>query len=211
MPTHLLSLDALLAVLNSLENGHMTGHMTEQDLSSAGHKTPQTELSNSAGIIFTTSGASGGEEVTSSLLPLTSSELAGQKLVLSKSLSGTSGFRHSDSLPAMTLTEMRKISKSEEVVGDVATGRGKAASGRQVGVAMCQKEGAGSEDDVGMEIALPSSKELLQVRQRKKVQTNKSNNFVLYQGAARGEILRHNGWAWFGLSNTFTECFQSGY
>lgn len=169
MPTHLLSLDALLAILNGLENGHMTGHMTEQDMSSSGPKKPTTELSNSAGIIFTTSGASGGQEVTSSLLPQTSSELTGQKLALSKSLSGTSGFRHSDSLPAMTLTEMRKISKSEEVVGGLPIGRGKAASGRQVGVAMYQKEGVGSEDDGGMEMALPSSKELLRVRQRKKV------------------------------------------
>ena len=172
MPTHLLSLDALLAILNSLENGHMIDHMTEQDLSSLGQKkltSEQTELSNSAGIIFTTSSASGGQEMTSLLLPPTSTELTGQKLSLSKSLSVTSGFRHSDSLPAMTLTEMRKISKSEEVVGGVAGGRGKAASGRQVGVTMCQKEGAVSEDDGGMELALPSSKELLQVRQRKKV------------------------------------------
>lgn len=171
MPTHLLSLDALLAILHSLGNGHMTGHMIEQGVTTSGSKKSTNEpndLSSSAGIIFTTS-ASSGQDVTSSLTPMTSSELAGQKIAASKSLGASGGFRHSDSLPVMTLAEMKKISRSEEVVGGVAMGKGKSASGRQVGMAMCEEEGVAVDSEGGMELVVPSSKELLRVRQRKKV------------------------------------------
>ena len=174
MPTHLLSLDALLAIAYNLENDHMTSHMINQDTPTNANKpdSAQTELSNSAGIIFT---SSGGQEVMSSSLPSLpslppSAERSGQNLTISTSLSVTGELAHSDSLPAMTLTEMRRVSRSEEVVG-VGVGRAKSASGHQVGVAMCQQEGvASSKDDVGgVEMVLPSSKELLAVRQRKKV------------------------------------------
>ena len=178
MPTHLLSLDALLAILHHLENGHMTSHMIEKGRTSDQNRPSNSHLdiNNSAGIIFTTSDR---QEVTSSLphqSPSSSSEER-QKLTLSTSLSATTGFHHSDSLPAMTLTDMKNISRSAEMVGGEGRvlgggGRGKPASGRQVGVAMCQEGGVvlmGVEDG-GLEITLPTSKELLAVRQRKKVQ-----------------------------------------
>jgi hypothetical protein len=79
----------------------------------------------------------------------------------------------------MTLTDMRNISRSAELVGGEGGmvggggGRtGKPASGRQVGVAMCLEGGVvvvTGEEDEGLEVALPPSKELLAVRQRKKV------------------------------------------
>ena len=165
----------------------MTGHMIERGAATDQKKpgNEQTELSNSAGIIFTTSG---GQEVMSYLPPmksLTSSERAQdgqrQRVVLSSSLSAGSGLPHSDSLPAITLTEMRKISRSEEVVGAQAPGKGKPASGRHIGVAMCQQQGGGTkgdEDDSGLELVMPSSKELLKVRQRKKVGISIINNSV---------------------------------
>ena len=176
MPTHLLSLDALLAILHHLENGHMTSHMIEKGRASDQSRSSNNHLdiNNSAGIIFTTSDR---EEVTSSLHhQQSSSSEEKQKLTLSTSLSTTSGFRHSDSLPAMTLTDMKNISRSAEMVGGeggVLGGgrRGKPASGRQAGVAMCQEGGVvvTGEEDGGLEISLPTSKELLSVRQRKKV------------------------------------------
>lgn len=168
MPTHLLSLDALLAIVYNLENGHMTSHMIDQSSSSSAKKLgkDQTELSSSAGIIFT---GSDRQEVTSLSSP-PSAERAGQKIAISTSLSLSGGMSHSDSLPAMTLTEMRKVSRSEEVVGPVV-GRAKSASGRQVGVAMCRQEGVASsdDDDGAVEMVLPTSQELLAIRQRKKV------------------------------------------
>lgn len=181
MPTHLLSLDALLAILHHLEHGHMTSHMIQQGRGASDQNTlpnNHSDLSNSAGIIFTTSDR---QEVTSSL-PHQSPE-GGQKLTVSASFSvpSRSSFRHSDSLPAMTLTEMKNISRSAEVVGGEGGvvggggGRGKPASGRQVGVAMCLEGGVvvvTGEEDEGLEVALPSSKELLAVRQRKKVINN---------------------------------------
>ena len=173
MPTHLLSLDALLAILHHLENGHMTSHMINQGRTSdqARPTNNHSDISNSAGIIFTTSDT---QEVTSSLQPKSSSSLeGGQKLTLSASFSATPGFHHTDSLPAMTLTDMKNISRSAEVMGgDGGVGRGKPASGRQVGVAICQERGGGvatGDEDRGLEVALPTSKELLAVRQRKKV------------------------------------------
>ncbi len=176
MPTHLLSLDALLAILHHLEHGHMTSHMIEQGGASDQNalSNNHSDLSNSAGIIFTTSDR---QEVTSSL-PHQSLEAGGQKLTVSTSFSAPSGsgFRHSDSMPAMTLTDMRNISRSAEIVGGeggvVGGGSGKPASGRQVGVAMCLEGGVvvvTGEEDEGLEVALPPSKELLAVRQRKKV------------------------------------------
>ena len=176
MPTHLLSLDALLAILHHLEHGHMTSHMIEQGRAADQNNITNnhSDLSNSAGIIFTTSDS---QEVTSSL-PHQSLE-GGQKLTVSTSFSAPSGsgFRHSDSLPAMTLTDMRNISRSAEVVGGDGGAMGggggkvKPASGRQVGVAMCLEGGAVAtgEEDGGLEVTLPTSKELLAVRQRKKV------------------------------------------
>ena len=171
MPTHLLSLDALLAILRNLENSHMTGHMIEGGVASGHAKKPgseQTDLSSSAGIIFTTSN---GQETMSSLPHSSTSterETNGQTPRLSSSLSAASGLPHSDSLPAMTLAQMRKMSKSEEVVGAAALGQGKSASGRQMGVAMCQQEGVVGDGE-GVELVMPSSKELLSLRQRKKV------------------------------------------
>ena len=158
----------------------MTSHMIQQGRGASDQNTlpnNHSDLSNSAGIIFTTSDR---QEVTSSLSH--QSPVGGQKLTVSASFSvpSGSGFRHSDSLPAMTLTEMKNISRSAEVVGGEGGvvggggGRGKPASGRQVGVAMCLEggvivvTGAGEEDE-GLEVALPTSKELLAVRQRKKV------------------------------------------
>ena len=182
MPTHLLSLDALLAILHHLEHGHMTSHMIQQGSGASDQNTlpnNHSDLSNSAGIIFMTSDR---QEVTSSLPH--QSPAGGQKLTVSASFSAPSGsgFHHSDSLPAMTLTDMKNISRSAEVVGGEGGvvggggGRGKPASGRQVGVAMCLEGGvvvATREEDEGLEVAaLPSSKELLAVRQRKKVIKN---------------------------------------
>ena len=77
----------------------------------------------------------------------------------------------------MTLAGMKNISRSAEVVGgqsgsSVASGgRGaKPASGHQVGVALCLEGGVVlGEESKGLEISLPTSKELLAVRQRKKV------------------------------------------
>ena len=108
-----------------------------------------------------------------------SAERAGQKIAISTSLSLSGGMSHSDSLPAMTLTEMRKVSRSEEVVGPVV-GRAKSASGRQVGVAMCQQEGVASsdDDDGAVEMVLPTSQELLAVRQRKKVSSVLWNKYI---------------------------------
>ena len=182
MPTHLLSLDALLAILHHLEHGHMTSHMIQQGRGASDQNTlpnNHSDLSNSAGIIFTTSDR---QEVTSSL-PHHSPE-GGQKLTVSASFSAPSGsgFRHSDSLPAMTLTDMKNISRSAEIVGGEegvvggGGGKGKPASGRQMGVAMCLESKVvvvTGEEDEGLEVAaLPSSKELLAVRQRKKVIKN---------------------------------------
>ena len=171
MPTHLLSLDALLAILHHLEHGHMTGHMIKQGRASDQNRLPNnhSDINNSAGIIFTTSDR---QEVTSSLPH--QSLGGGQKLTVSTSFSSPSGsgFRHSDSLPAMTLTDMKNISRSAEIVGDEGgrVGRGKPASGRQMGMAMCLEGGVVmGEEDEGLEVTLPTSKELLAVRQRKKV------------------------------------------
>ena len=131
----------------------------------AGHN--QTELSSSAGIIFTTSSTSNGQEMTSS--------------PPSKKGVATSGnFHHSDSLPAMTLTKMQQMSKSEEVVAVETSG--KSASGYQVGVAVCQQEGVAGDEDKGMELVLPSSKELLKVRQRKKVISSVIIIIIVCQG-----------------------------
>ena len=181
MPTHLLSLDALLAILHHLEHGHMTSHMIEQGSTSDQNRLTNnhSDINNSAGIIFTTSDS---QEGTSSLPHQSPDRAEGQKLAISASFSAPSGsgFRHSDSLPAMTLTDMRNISRSAEVVGGEGGvvggggGRGKPASGRQVGVAMCLEGGVvvTGEEDGGMEVTMPTSKELLAVRQRKKVQYN---------------------------------------
>ena len=142
----------------------MTGHMIELSTETTTEKKvlSSTQLSNTAGLIFTTSE---GQEVGREVMP------SHQQEAMSSSLTVPPTFHQSESLPALTLKEMKALSRSDDVI-DRRT-NGKPASGYQAGVGMCDGDSVMSDSVRGDGVLnmkpLPSSKELLELRQQKKV------------------------------------------